>query len=76
VGHDGLQAAEAAALLEQEILQLVAQEETVEVLLETIDLLLLLMLEEQLIQEAVLAEVIKQVLEVLNMQVAQEDQEL
>jgi hypothetical protein len=76
VGHDGLQAAEAAALLEQEILQLVAQEETVEVLLETIDLLLLLMLEEQLIQEAVVAEVIKQVVQVLNTQEVQAAQEL
>jgi hypothetical protein len=76
VEHDGLQAAEAAVPLEQEILQLVDQEEMVEALVETTDLIPLLILEEQSIQAEVQVVEIKLQDLVVNMRAVQEAQVL
>jgi hypothetical protein len=71
-----LQAAEAAVPLEQEILQLVDQEEMVEALVETTDLIPLLILEEQSIQAEVQVVEIKLQDLVVNMRAVQEAQVL
>jgi hypothetical protein len=76
VEHDGLQAAEAAVPLEQEVLQLVDQEEMVEALVETTDLIPLLILEEQSIQAEVQVVEIKLQDLVVNMRAVQEAQVL
>jgi hypothetical protein len=76
VEHDGLQAVAAAVPLEQEILQLVDQEEMVEALVETTDLIPLLILEAQLIQAEVQVVEIKHQAAVVNMRAVQEAQVL